>query len=123
MSEKFRAWHKIEKKMVYFTLNHLLINYCDEFNYCGISDTDLFRYHQDIENLEIMQYIGRKDCKGNEIYKGDILRVEGIGAYTVSCGIACFVLIGHSDRVAFEDVSHRYLYVVGNIYENPELLT
>jgi uncharacterized phage protein (TIGR01671 family) len=76
--------------------------------------------------LPLMQYTGLKDMNGKEIYEGDIVwfsvRADGGnaaksfegGAVTIDvCGV-CF-----GQFVA----THCYAYdVIGNIYENPELL-
>lgn len=69
---KYRAWHKTEYKMVYFSLGELLGNYCDEFNYCSIANTDLYRWH-DSNSLQIMEYTGLPDKHGREMCQGDIV--------------------------------------------------
>ncbi len=70
----------------------------------------------------IMQYTGLKDCKGKEIYEGDIVegRIDGMGT-------------GHKHPVVWDNNDATYKFghamlggsdveVIGNIYENPELL-
>lgn len=89
-------------------------------------------------DLEIMQYTGLKDKKGTEIYEGDIVAYldsgEPIGySYErdefMNYGkviwdeeFARFDITNRND-VDCEDVWEKdFIEVIGNIYENPELL-
>ena len=101
---KFRAWHKNAKYM------------------CCNATTDLL----DREWLEFMQYTGLKDENGKEIYEGDIVNIEddkctiefnnyGFGAKSLE--YKDFVLFGEVDML-----DTHVIEVIGNIYENPELL-
>ena len=74
-------------------------------------------------NVELMQYTGLKDKNGEEIYEGDILTVWIQGYkqesyYVVDDMREFFAEFRHDDSYyQFEKVE-----IIGNIYENPELL-
>ena len=74
--------------------------------------------------FELMQYTGLKDKNGVEIYEGDIIYCEEcdrnseIKWDTVSAMFS-FHRPNIHDRY---DVSTNTMEIIGNIYENPELL-
>ena len=109
---KFRAWDKINKIMIY-DLELIYENYIDNFR-----------------GFKWMQFIGLKDKNRKEIYSGDILNWDN----------KCTILIKEKDELGFYyevltqkdknvvsfDIrfyrSEESAEIIGNIYENPELL-
>lgn len=79
---------------------------------------------------KVMQYIGFKDKDGKEIYEGDILEKDGCWSIRVEYDKGSF-RVRDLDEVRYINRildCHIYTFdienwkVIGNIYENPELL-
>ena len=109
---KFRVWDGQNKVMI----NDIDIWY-------GIGS----RVDETANYLEIMQYTGLKDNSGKEIeiYEGDVVKPLDVNRanYIVYWGDACWNVECVQDvyfkRQHLTDHSWK---VIGNIYENPELL-
>jgi len=120
---KFRAWDKTHNQMLYRTIwdrNWYATSYNDE-NGChcvrGITPDDKVY-------MELMQYTGLKDKNGKEIYEGDIIKFEDGITGSVEMQFFSWVIQVKEGKhtlwdMFFDDVK---LEVIGNIYENKELL-
>lgn len=120
---KFRAWNKKLKLLgdvSYIDFNSKKIIYHNGF----------VNYYVNFEDVEIMQSTGLKDKNGVEIYEGDIIdvgtRIPFLNKIQRDEETAYLKLVPLDKRwtesyfTNFEDKS-RY-EVIGNIYENKELL-
>lgn len=128
---KFRAWDVENNKMIQ---NYAHVSKYGQF-YTAWTSTDSEREYIP------MQYTGLQDRTGRNIYEGDIVIASKMPYYwefvkSVNKGLVVYnnhtasyrikmdnyhsSTIGESDTVKFNPVS-KY-EVIGNIYENPELL-
>ena len=126
MRPEFRAWTEEGKTMYYdvypFKDGTLLLSY-DEIAFDEVPASDFI----------LMQSTGLKDKNGSEIFEGDIVKYKS-GCYTYTEEVAYnknFSGFGVRDAntdiiftfwVLAENVDLSSLEVIGNIYQNPELL-
>lgn len=131
---KFRAWDIKDKIMWYPTLisigslyrNELYSHPSKKFDH---EKGNLISYGENGDH-ELMQYTGLKDKNGKEIYEGDILYRETRGWFDTNKIYKEKVIVkyksdgfyGKGTSLRFFLTSKTPFYVIGNIYENPELL-
>jgi len=117
---KFRAWHKEEKIMgevLGIDILHKEIFFLNE-------DADCYG-HTDFKDIELMQYTGLKDKNGKEIYEGDIvIHYSKMHKIIFNAEETRFVLRDDEFEleIPFTNNNNKRMEIVGNIYENPELL-
>jgi uncharacterized phage protein (TIGR01671 family) len=117
---KFRAWNKEKKEFDYI-----------DFSFGG-------EVYCNTDNLPLQQYTGAKDKNGKEIYEGDIIASfatndneltevhRGVVEYNNSA--FCFYINGQSIHSIFDcygmlQIGIDKKEIIGNVYENEELLT
>ena len=119
MIPRFRAWDSVEKKFV----EHFFIT--DNSLICNMEKpTSDRKLPIPIEKSEmiLMQSTGLKDKNDKEIFEGDIVKCSGLlGTIELfkAMWICSFVKYNNYQKVGF---FAQEIEVVGNIYENPELL-
>lgn len=123
MIPKFRAWLKKEQKMDNY-IDH--ISWLEDELYC-IGDG--ITYMVSAEDLVLMQSTGLVDKNGKEIFEGDILDYKGRKALVRWHGsyasfIYRFVDEPHKRNAEWKPLYLAYMKceIIGNIYENRELL-
>ena len=120
MKPKFRAWDTHEEvinRVDYIDFAHGVI---------GLSNENVRDYEQPIHRVKLMQYTGLKDKKGVEVYFNDIVEDEYGHRYEVVFEGDCLrcngirrIRGGHKPKNRWFGID---LKIIGNIYENPELL-
>ncbi len=116
---KFRAWDKENNQMWYDNVHGDLTD--DAMIYVSYSPADLDEDDVLISDVIPMQCTGLKDKNGKLIYEGDVLKDEDGNFDSLYWKEGCFII--DSYMPSYECLSRtEELEVIGNIYENPELL-
>lgn len=119
---KYRAWLKDENRMINNIASIRQDTKCIYYD-----NNELFSYERSsFDDIELMQYTGLKDKNGVKIFEGDIVKCK-IG--NVDFEGYVYFYGGRFEFIDFEDDEETEflcycddLEVIGNIYENKELL-
>lgn len=134
---KFRWWDRNHKRII--QSDCLLINANGKTitEWVKIGDYDYLLVAG--ENADLMQFTGLLDKKGKEIYEGDLIKIDGHGRIKPIIQVkwiaekACFGFEASWVDEKNDNQLELYMYhnfkeeimtieIIGNIYENPELL-
>ena len=124
---KFRAWDRNNKKMLHnflvssngdaFIIRDPMLPTGDDFGFTGMIPC--------IDSVNLMQFTGLHDKNGRELCESDIIyhtaykqkyKIEFIpdaGGYVVK---------SENHTCPLTAMCQQYLEIIGNLYENPELL-
>lgn len=130
MIPRYRAWKKAGKELgrvgqITFELDGSVSHVLFKGKFLD--------FNVPINEIELMQSTGLKDKNGKEIFEGDVLEIEDEGEVLGNAKLtwhneqAVFMIeaISVDDIAPFHEIlsDESYSYrVVGNVYENPELL-
>lgn len=137
---KFRVWDNTFKMM----LSPKLVDIDFDEGKIEVT-TDTLRYEEiytdEIKDFVLMQYIGLKDKNGKEIYEGDIVKREAYIDYEKCSKVnkveGVIEMYNYSWCIVHKEKDKRYIHplsmeeefcdikeleIVGNIYENEDLI-
>lgn len=131
---EFRCWNKSDKEFEYLedmVINDIVLSlpsykiYKINRYYDDLHDQFYIEKIDVTDEYELLQYTGRKDKYGKKIFEGDIGK-DKFGTRPLICkfyvGSAAFVWVDFEDDGIQVDLD-CFVEVIGNIYENPELLS
>ena len=119
MIPKFRAWDSVKKEMFKDTFAITKSGQAVVVEQKFVTGSPDYVF---VDYLVIMQSTGLKDKNGKEIFDGDVVKCNGLLGTIESfkaMWICSFVKYNNYQKVGF---FAQEIEVVGNIYENPELL-
>lgn len=126
MIPKYRAWDKTDKEM--YLVDEINFN-CGEFESIG----DGITFLRGADEVELMQSTGLKSDLEEELFEGDIIlwtywdEFEDEGRAEIAFENGMLKLLDTLTRKEvwdnlFDCIESCNVYLVGNIYQNPELL-
>jgi len=122
---KFRAWDKNGDGMFYNIQNGISFEDGSQYDFSSF----LEKQNDDIHDWIVMQYTGLKDKNGKSIYEGDVIKNKEKEISEI-----VFKEAGYWEKLKLSDGRYIHLRlnrvesrvneieVIGNIYENPELI-
>jgi uncharacterized phage protein (TIGR01671 family) len=121
---RFRAWVKRQEWQDEDVKPYMAYNIERTYDSGKEGEGSFGQFLQSSERYEVMQFTGLKDKNGKEIYEGDVMQNEdGVGRSLVEwnhCGFnRRWIPIGVTSPLSLNTEQWE---VIGNIYENPELL-
>ena len=120
----FRAWDKKLKELTNYSISDIFIEFYNK-------DTDSWEIDREGERFTLCQYTGLKDKNNREIYEGDVIKAISFARW-----IGVVEYSDENQAFIFDDLDKKYrgkstvfmnqfddgFEILGNIYENPELL-
>ena len=95
---------------------------------CTSPDNTPIGIYGRIDVNTIGQYTGLHDKNGKEIYEGDIIQIlggeyeQGFYEWNEKVQIKDLIYDGFNLMMTISQIGNKAIEVIGNIYENPELL-
>ena len=117
---KFRAWDILKQRWSNYKINDGTVYFMDK-------NTGVWyeSYNKRYKDFNLMQYTGLNDKNDREIYEGDIvIHHSKMHKIIFNTEEARFVLRDDEFEleIPFTNNNNKKMEIVGNIYENPELL-
>lgn len=138
----FRVWDGKDKKMMPSPASIIFTN-DNQWRWFAIDSNEVRVPGSYDKESVVMRFVGICDKNGNEIYEGDIIKIERTGKY-LGCSVSSINIVKFGNyfykNEVFEIVSTIGFYlstlkgeycscdfnsqseVIGNVFENPELL-
>ena len=109
-----------EKDIHFRRIDSISIRYTDEEG--NIQDE-----YRDHKSVKLIQFTGRHDKKGIEIYEGHIIEHENCGVYIIVYDeefgkFEAEPVDGKANEMDIEWYLSKHTTIIGNKYKNPELL-
>jgi len=123
MIPKFKAWDNENKCWTNYAITDDLQIFYDKYTGCW--------HRKNKDRFVLVQSTGLKDKNGAEIYEGDIVKavafLKWIGIVKYDTEKAAFMLDGVNDTHTRDNYVYMSQFdddfeILGNIYENPELM-